>query len=56
MQFRNVGAAYTTVFAQKFDPELRLIGFLQSSVNFRTELGIGSRSRGFPGLGCDRGS
>jgi hypothetical protein len=31
--FADVGAAYTTVFAQKFNPELRLIGFLQGSVN-----------------------
>jgi len=34
MQFRYVRAAYTTVFAQKFNPELRLVGFLQRPVNF----------------------
>jgi|GEM_PF-3548853 len=33
MQSFNTRTAYTTVFPQKFNPELRLIGFLQGAIN-----------------------
>jgi len=39
----NIVAIDTAIFPQEFNPELRLIGFLERSINFGTEFGIGPR-------------
>jgi hypothetical protein len=44
MQLLDGVTADSAVFAQKFDPQLQLIGFLQSSVDLGTKLGIRSRA------------
>jgi hypothetical protein len=44
MQLFDRRAIDAAIFTQKFDPKMRFIRFLQSSVDLGTEFGIGSSS------------
>jgi len=43
----------TAIITQQFQPQLRLIGFLEQAVQLRAEFRIGARSRRLPGMRSD---